>query len=137
MAKTTDVKRYLAYWFQLGKGVVIYNGTATLLPRKVYAGNAYSSEFEECWKKVIEAPNICHLEGTDETIAELLKPEWDIESCARCNMPVPMRHMGMPVTACPCFDLDTWPNTEIPSPRGPVDTQEKLLSIRNRLMNKQ
>ncbi|MBW4601522.1 MAG: hypothetical protein KME29_18595 [Calothrix sp. FI2-JRJ7] len=134
MAKTAEVKKYLAYWFQLGKSVVINNGTATLLPRKVLAGDEYSAEFEECWQKIVEAPNICHLEGTHETIAQLLQPEWGIQSCARCSMPVPMRHVGMPSTACPCFDLETWPNMEIPAPRGPVNSQEKLFSIRNRLM---
>ncbi|BAZ15640.1 hypothetical protein NIES4071_75120 [Calothrix sp. NIES-4071] len=134
MAKSDEVKKYLAYWFQLGKGVVINNGTATLLPGKIFAVSGYSSEFEECWQKIIEAPSSYHLEGTHETIAELLGSQWSIESCARCDMPVPMRHMGMPATACPCFDLATWPNTEVPSPRGPVNSQEKLLSIRNRLM---
>lgn len=136
MAKTPEVKKYLAYWFQLGKSVVIDNGTATLLPQKIFADSSYSSEFEECWQKIIEVPNICHLEGTHETIAQLLQPEWEIESCARCSMPIPMRHMGMPAEACPCFDLPTWPNSEIPSPRGPVNSQEKLFSIRKRLMNK-
>jgi hypothetical protein len=134
MATTSEVKKYLAYWFQLGKSIVINNGTATLLPQQVYAGYSYSLEFEECWQKVIKAPSSCHLEGTNETIAELLKSEWGIESCARCAMPIPMRHLGMPAIVCPCNDLMTWPNSELPPPKGPVNSQEKLLNIRKRLM---
>jgi hypothetical protein len=136
MATQAEVKEYLAYWFQLGKGIVIDNGMAPLLPQEIFAGNSYSLEFEQCWQQVIEAPSSYHLEGTHETIAQLLRPEWEIHPCVRCDMPVPMRNMGMPALACPCNDLATWPNTELPSPRGPVNSQEKLLNIRNRLMKK-
>ncbi|MBF2065066.1 MAG: hypothetical protein IGS39_11685 [Calothrix sp. C42_A2020_038] len=135
MAKTAEVKRYLAYWFQLGKKLVIDNGAATVLPQQIFAGNGYSSEFEECWQKAIETPSSCHVEGTHETIAQLLQPEWEICSCVRCSMPVPVRNMGMPTLACPCNDLLTWPNTELPPPRSPIDSQNQLLNIRNRLIN--
>lgn len=136
MASTEDVKRYLAYWFQLGKKVVIDNGAATLQPRQVIKENRYSEEFEDCWKKIISPESgECYLEGTHETIAELLTPAWDVSPCARCNMPVPARNVGMPPQMCPCFDLADWPNTELPPPRCPVNTQEKLMSFRNRLLS--
>ncbi|GAA6615136.1 hypothetical protein [Scytonema sp. NUACC26] len=135
MASTKDVKRYLAYWFQLGKKVVIDNGAATLQPREVIRGDRYSDEFEECWQKVT-SPDMgdCYLEGTHETIAELLTPAWEVSACARCNMPIPARNVGMPPLLCPCFDLPGWPNTELPQPRCPVDNQEQLKSIRDRLL---
>ncbi|MBD2771517.1 hypothetical protein [Iningainema tapete] len=135
MASKQDVKRYLAYWFQLGKKVVINNGAATLLPRKVIEGDRYSEEFEECWQKIISKESgECHLEGTRETIAELLTPDWDMLPCARCSMPVPIRSVGMPPELCPCNNLVGWPNTELPAPRSPVNTQEQLMAIRDRLL---
>ncbi|MUG94877.1 hypothetical protein F7734_21925 [Scytonema sp. UIC 10036] len=135
MASTNDVKQYLAYWFQLGKRVVIDNGAATLQLREVVNGNRYSDEFEECWER-ITSPDAgdCYLEGTHETIAQLLSPAWEVAPCARCNMPIPARNMGMPPLLCPCFDLAGWPNTELPPPRCPVDSQEELRAIRDRLL---
>ncbi len=134
MASKQEVKKYLAYWFQLGKSVVKGNGTATLLPRQILAGDDYSQEFEECWQKIIASPSSdYHLEGTHETISELLKPEWELNSCARCEMPVPMRNVGMPPTVCPCHDLLNWPNTELPPPRQPINSEAQLIEIRNRL----
>lgn len=135
MASKEDVKRYLAYWFQLGKRVVIDNGAATLQPREVIKDDRYSDEFEKCWQR-ITSPDTgdCYLEGTHETIAELLTPTWDVSPCARCNMPIPVKNVGMPPLACPCFDLTSWPNSELPPPRCPIDTQEQLKMIRDRLL---
>lgn len=36
MATKQEVKEYLAYWFQLGKKVVVGNGKATFLPQPVF-----------------------------------------------------------------------------------------------------
>lgn len=136
MASQQDVKRYLAYWFQLGKKVVIDNGAATLQPQKVIAGDRYSDEFEQCWQRIISPESgDCYIEGTRETIAELLTPAWDVSPCARCDMPVPVKNVGMPPLVCPCFDLTTWPNTELPPPRSPVNNEEQLKAIRDRLLN--
>ena len=55
--------------------------------------------------------------------------------CGRCAMPVPMRNMGMPALLCPCNNLPNWPNTELPSPRSPVNTSEQLKTIRDRLVD--
>jgi hypothetical protein len=135
MASEQQVKQYLAYWFQLGKGVVIRGGEDTLLPQPVIQGNRYSQAFEDCWQTVLspEAGD-CHLEGTNQTIAELLTPAWEIDPCSRCSMPVPIKNVGvLPSLECPCIDLDDWPNTEIPQPRSPVDSQNLLSQIRDRL----
>ena len=72
MASESEVKKYIAYWFQLGKKVLIRNGSEELLPKSVIAGDRYSQEFEDCWQKMF-APDSgdCYLQGTNETIAQL------------------------------------------------------------------
>jgi hypothetical protein len=134
MATEQEVKRYLAYWFQLGKKVVTKSGAATLLPQPVLAGDRYSEEFEECWQQILSlGASDSYLEGTNETIAELLTAAWEMLPCGRCQMPIPLRNLGMPALSCPCSSLHTWPNAELPAPRDPVSTQEQLLVIRDRL----
>jgi hypothetical protein len=135
MASKTEVKKYLAYWFELGKKVLINNGAASLQPRIVVDGESYSQDFEECWEKVLSSKSgECYLEGTQQTVDQLLSPEWDIVSCSRCSMPVPLRNLGMPPLLCPCNDLSNWPNTELPAPREPVESQNELTKIRDRLL---
>ncbi|MGJ5673189.1 MAG: hypothetical protein ACR9NN_06190 [Nostochopsis sp.] len=134
MASQNEVKKYLAYWFQLGKKVIINNGVEALLPKSVIAGDRYSDEFEECWQTIIsEEADDCYLEGTTETIAELLTSHWEMYPCSRCTMPKPLRNMGMPAESCPCNDLSDWPNTEVPLPRDPVNSQVQLKLIRDRI----
>ncbi|AVH72415.1 hypothetical protein [Nostoc sp. 'Lobaria pulmonaria (5183) cyanobiont'] len=145
MATKQEVKRYLAYWFQLGKKVITGNGEASFLPQdarglanaplSVLNGDRYSEEFEECWQKIISPESgDCYLEGTYETIAELLTPAWNMLPCSRCSMPIAARNVGMPALLCPCNDLPNWPNTELPAPREPIKTQDKLQTIRDRLV---
>jgi hypothetical protein len=137
MATKQEIKQYLAHWFQLGKKVLVSNGKISLLPQPVLTGNKYSTEFEKCWQEILASgTGDCHLEGTQETIADLLTPAWEVVSCGRCAMPVPIRSMGMPVLMCPCFYLPTWPNTEVPAPRGSIDEQEQLQKICDRLLGK-
>jgi len=134
MASEQEVKRYLAYWFQLGKKVVIRNGESALLPQPIFTGDRYSDEFERIWKQVVSpASGDCYLEGTQQTIAELLTPQWTVSPCVRCDMPVPVKTVGMPPELCPCNDLPSWPNTELPAPRDSVSTQDRLSAIRDRL----
>jgi hypothetical protein len=136
MASEYEVRKYIAYWFQLGKKVLIGNGSEALLPKPVIVGDRYSQEFEKCWQKIVSPDSgDCYLEGTKETIGELLTPAWEMSPCARCAMPVPLRDSGMPAECCPCNDLAHWPNTEIPQPRSPVNTQLQLSGIRARLLN--
>ncbi|MFN6560790.1 MAG: hypothetical protein RMY28_013540 [Nostoc sp. ChiSLP01] len=136
MATKQEVKAYLAYWFQLGKKVIVGNGKASILPKSVLDGDRYSKEFEECWEQILSKESAeCHLEGTQETIAELLTSVWEMLPCCRCTMPVAARNLGMPPLLCPCNDLLSWPNTELPTPRAPIKTQEQLKIIQARLLD--
>lgn len=137
MASEEKVKRYLAYWFQLGKKIVINNGQETVITQKIFNGNKYSDEFEQIWQKVNDSKNgDCYLENTIETIQELLSSRWDIMSCSRCEMPVPMIDLGMQSNNCTCSDLDNWPNNELPPPRDAIDSKYRLLKITNSLARK-
>ncbi len=134
MASEVEVKQYLAHWFQLGKKVILNNAKEKLLPNSVIAGDHYSQAFEDCWRKILAAnQGDSYLEGTEETIADLLSPSWEISSCANCEMPVPTKSLGVSSLPCPCQDIPNWPNTEIPQPRLPVSSQQSLSSIRKRL----
>ena len=134
MASESEVRKYIAYWFQLGKKVLIRNGSEALLPKSVIAGDRYSSEFEECWQKILSLKSgDCYLQGTNETIAQLLTPAWEISACARCAMPVVFHDSGMAPECCPCYDLPNWPDTGMPQPRSPVSNQLQLSGIRDRL----
>ncbi|HAX78266.1 MAG TPA: hypothetical protein DCY88_21205 [Cyanobacteria bacterium UBA11372] len=134
MASQQQVRQYLAYWFQLGKKVLIKSGEVALLPQPVISGDRYSEEFEAVWQQILSPDSAdCYLEATNETIAQLLTPAWEVNPCARCSMPVPMRSAGMPPEVCPCNDLSDWPNTSVPLPRSPVDSQTHLRDIRDRL----
>lgn len=136
MATIDEVKQYLAYWFQLGKKVMTGNGKSCFLPKSIIEGDRYSQEFETAWQQIISPDSgDCYLEGTQETITQLLTPTWEISNCARCAMPVPMPNLGMPPELCPCSDLSNWPNSELPPPREPVSSQEQLILIRDRLVN--
>lgn len=136
MASEHQVRQYLAYWFQLGRKVVIQHHQRSVLPSPVIRGNSYSQEFEACWQEIsARKTGDCYLEGTNQTIQELLTPGWDIHPCARCAMPVPCRSLGFSHDPqCPCTDLEGWPNLEVPLPRSPVNTTEKLTRIRDRLV---
>jgi hypothetical protein len=134
MANPNQVKQYLGQWFQLGKKVLIEGGKTALLPETVVRGDRYSPEFEACWQR-ITSPQAgdCYLEGTAQTVAELLGEKWEIIDCARCEMPVPVQSLGLAAVACPCHDLPDWPNTELPIPRSPVDSDRRIENIRLRL----
>jgi hypothetical protein len=134
MASLAEVKQYLAYWFQLGKKVYIYNGDTALLPKPIFDQMNYSAEFERCWALILaDRSGDCYLQGTSQTIAELLTPKWDLVGCARCNMPIPLVVAGIPTENCACGDLLTWPNHEIPSPISPVAVRSKLVDLQARL----
>ncbi len=137
MASTTQVKTYLAHWFQLGKKLVWNNGEAELLPQQVIQGDRFSPQFEACWQKIMSVDGKdCYIEGHRETIEELLSSNWDINKCARCDMPVPMIEIGIQPLDCACSDLDNWPNSELPAPRSPVNNYVQLHNIQKRLKSK-
>lgn len=136
MASEQQVKKYLAYWFQLGKQVKICGGHEALLPQPVFTGDRYSDAFENCWQQIkAKESGDCYLENTQQTIADLLSDQWEISDCSRCSMPVPMRSIGLPALECPCSDLPNWPNTDLPQPRSPVSNADQLDNIRQRLLN--
>lgn len=134
MASEHQIRQYLAYWFQLGKPVLVRGEQESLLPRPVIQGDRYSREFEQCWQQ-LKSSNFedAHLQGTNQSLAELLSPAWEINPCSRCSMPVPIRSVGVASLECPCIDIPDWPNTEMPPPRAPVSSQNELMRIRDRL----
>ena len=142
MASTDQVRQYLAYWMQLGKSVVIGNSkssrdSAKMLPQPVLQGDRFSPAFEDCWQQLMAGNlNKAHLEGTEQSLGELLTPDWDLSACARCSMPVPVKTLGVPSLSCPCHDLPSWPNTELPLPRSPISNQTQLDQIRDRLRSR-
>ena len=134
MASRNDVKNYLAHWFQLGKQLVASDNQTTYRPGTVIQGDRFSLEFEQLWNKVADsASSDYYLEGTGETIGTLLSPAWEISACSRCNMPVPMPERQMTALMCPCNDLDTWPNEEVPQPRLPINNNHRLAQIKERV----
>ncbi|MDC0832063.1 hypothetical protein AY599_19835 [Leptolyngbya valderiana BDU 20041] len=136
MASETQVKQYLAYWFQLGKKLVVEKSGETLLPEPIFHGDRYSQAFNDCWELCVSPDSgDCYLEGTQQTVRQLLEPQWDIDPCARCQMPVPILLHGTPSCAtCPCHDLSFWPNDELPKPRLQVNTQVSLREICRRIV---
>lgn len=134
MATPDEVRQYLAHWFQLGKHLCLRNGQERLLPDPVIQGDRYSEAFEECWRRVT-APDAgdCYLEGTEQTVQQLLAATWELLPCARCTMPVPVYSRGVTSAPCPCNDLRGWPNLELPLPRSPVSSQDCLRDICRRL----
>jgi hypothetical protein len=133
MASQQEVKQYLAYWFQLGKQVLLQKGQEKILPKIVIQGNHYSEEFERCWQQILQSGNDSYLEGTSQSIEQLLTDNWEVSPCARCDMPVPIIQLGIQSIDCPCNDLPNWPNQELPKPRSPVDSDAHLLKLQERL----
>lgn len=136
MATASQIRHYLAYWLQLSKNIVL-DGKVTRLPsvieRQGLSGDRLSSDFEDLWATALQHPYTTYLEGTSVTIAELLSGEWEIVLCARCPMPVPLRVAGITNTSCPCHDMHIWPNSETLLPRLPVDSENALMSMCDRL----
>ena len=139
MASSEKVKQYLACWLQLGKKLVVDNGREVICPETVVVNNQYSSEFEDCWKKVLAmAGKNCYLEGVEPTIDVLLSPAWDISACVKCQMPIPQLDLGLQSPpGCPCVDVPLWPNLDLPLPRSPIDNQSHLNKIKTRIKSKQ
>ena len=137
MASATEVRAYLAHWFQLGKKLVWKNGAAELLPPKIIQGDRFTPEFEACWQKIMSVEGRdCYLIGAETTIQELLTSAWTIDRCAVCAMPVPTVETGIQPLNCTCSDLNNWPNNELPAPRSPIASQTRLSSISDRLKTK-
>ena len=134
MASVEKVKCYLAQWFHLGKKVIVGKNKEAICPNPVIAGDHYSSLFEDYWQEIFSVySEDCYLEGTEESIQELLSFNWDIDPCSRCQMLIPIKERGLPNLCCPCFDLSTWPNLNIPIPHSPVNNKNHLYNLKLRL----
>ena len=134
MASQQQVKNYLAYWFLAGKKVYIKNGRETRQPTSVLQQEKFSSEFESCWEEILSAATgQCYLQGTEQTVEELLTSDWELNLCPRCQMPIPLNHSGAKTGSCPCIDLENWPNDELPKPHLPIDNQKHLSQLSSRL----
>lgn len=133
MASEAQVKRYIAHWFQLGRRILLPKHQEKLFPSRIFRGTTYSSEFENCWQYIFTVDADCYLEGAEQTIQQLLSPEWELVECARCRMPLPVDISGGTSPVCSCTDLSSWPNTRLPSPRSAIDEQIHLTRIRQRL----
>ena len=134
MASPKEVQNYLAYWFQLGKSVHIGNGSAPQRPTPVLEGHQLSRAFQDCWQAIMANDGRdCYLDGTEETVEQLLSPQWEITDCSRCSIPIAMP-VVMPVAQlCPCGDLDNWPNDEVPSPHMPINNKKHFSRLKTRL----
>lgn len=138
MATPQQVKEYLACWFQIGKRVAIHSGTEFLHPQSVLQGDRYSPEFEKCWQQLLTETALgdCYLEGTDQKIAELLEPNWDLIGCSRCQLPIPVKVTGTEYEACVCSNMPNLPNLDLPSPHLPVSNRSYLFKICSDLIKK-
>jgi hypothetical protein len=136
MALPTEVKTYLSYWFQLGRGLRMPPQARLVKPPAVLADGRYSTEFEAIWQELMQ-PSIAaqsYLEGSEQTIAQLLDPSWDIQDCARCSLPVPIKVAGLPAESCPCDDMRQLPDLSVMPPRAPIDSQAMLRRLCERLL---
>lgn len=134
MASPNEVQVYLAYWFQLGKPIHIKNGRITQRPVPVLDGNQFSRAFQDCWQTIMALDGRdCYLEGSNETIEQLLSPQWEITNCARCSIPTAMQTVMPVAQLCPCGDIDSWPNDELPAPHMPINNQKHFSRMKTRL----
>ncbi|BFM39121.1 hypothetical protein [Synechocystis sp. LKSZ1] len=133
MATIAEVKEYLAYWFQLGQGVIFPKSQEQLCPTPIFEGSHYSKEFEACWQKIVASHKDCYLQGTEQSIAELLTEQWELICCARCTLPIPTSRLYPPSCLCPCSDLLSWPNLDLPLPRLPINEVRHLRRVQERL----
>ncbi|MEO0455683.1 MAG: hypothetical protein AAF152_03755 [Cyanobacteria bacterium P01_A01_bin.114] len=138
MASQKQVREYLAYWFQLGKHVIVQKGQVARRPDPVLQGDRFSAEFEDCWSQIMESMGRdCYVEGTSVTLDQLLTEEWEIDACPRCELPVATPAVAYNVEPCTCSDLAHWPNFEAPYPHLPVNSKDRLTSLHARLKTKE
>jgi hypothetical protein len=134
MATQEQVRNFLAYWFQLGKPIVLAGNQGECLPAPVFYRGGYSQSFEDCWQQIMATEgNDCYLQGTTQSIAMMLSSGWEVTTCARCDMPVALPTLGIMTLPCPCDDLYFWPNNDVPVPRVAVDDDYHLSDIQRRL----
>ncbi|MEM9246280.1 MAG: hypothetical protein AAGA67_11155 [Cyanobacteria bacterium P01_F01_bin.153] len=139
MAPRTQVKEYLALWFQLGHAAVT-NGhrRRELCPQPVFQRDNsqhsdYTAEFEQAWSEILNGASEFYLEGAPIAIADLLSNAWDIIPCANCMMPIPTSLVAQGAKPCICEHLTVWPNPDLPKPRLPINDKAFLCNLCERL----
>ncbi|OKH18409.1 hypothetical protein [[Limnothrix rosea] IAM M-220] len=133
MASVDQLKKYLAYWFQVGKPLISPRDNRRILPRTIVVGDRYSPEFDAYFQDVLTPHHHdSYLEGSTQTIGELLSNRWELLACSRCSMPIPIDNLGLTI-GCPCADLSAWPNVELPLPHCPNNVRAQLNLIHQRL----
>ncbi|AGF52507.1 slr0217 [Synechocystis sp. PCC 6803] len=137
MADAIEVKNYLGHWFQLGRAVIFPKSNEVVLPSPIFAGQRFSRAFEDCWQRILTSREDCYLEGTEQTLQSLLSGDWEIISCARCALPVPLSHSQIPNSLCPCVEVESWPNLELPLPRLPANQVCTLRKVQERLIRQE
>ena len=110
------------------------DGSIAYQEKNVVQGDRYTDDFERCWQAIAQDNGKSfYLGGTNQSLAELLSPAWEITGCARCGMPTPIAQSSVQTLACPCEDLDNWPDLDTIRPRPPVSSQTQLSQISQRL----
>jgi hypothetical protein len=135
MASRTLVKNYVAQWMQMGKPVSLSTQGEQVRLYKILQGEKYSPSFNQLWDEISTTKaQEAYLNGTNQTISDLLSNKWEIIACARCNLLVPSIDIGprTPV-CCPCDDLPNHPNLELVSPHVPVTLASHLDDLCDRL----
>lgn len=133
MATSQEIKGFIAQWLQLGKSIEHMDGVHQFKPSRILGYQGYSQEFETWWQAFEENAQQWTLSGMTEPLSALYSPNFEISTCARCEMPVALPTAGVHDVACPCHDLPLWPNTELPQPRIPADSDSRLRQIHSKL----
>ncbi|TAD78192.1 MAG: hypothetical protein EA001_08200 [Oscillatoriales cyanobacterium] len=134
MVSEDRVKQYIALWMQLGKPVVCDRDNQHLGTFSVIRGQSYSPDFEQLWQTICQAPHHYHLAATPCSIGDLLEGHWDLLPCARCTLLQPVNESVIEAGPCPCQDLASWPDDNLPLPRQPINNQDYLYKIQLRLL---
>lgn len=128
MATSTEVKDYLGCWFQLGLNVENNKIGDKLFPKKIYLGDKhqYSPEFEQIWSTILLSPLSYYLEGSEFSIGELLRDNFEILNCSRCTLPS-VSQIGKSVANCACLAVENWPDYTLPLPKTPQDLHRRSI----------
>jgi hypothetical protein len=137
MASEHDVRQYLICWWQLGKSLVHHTpaGDNFIRPDPLLLLDPASPSLAVLWDHIQQAPQDYYLAGTSETLADLLSSRWELVPCAGCQLPIPIRRLGIHTDPCPCHDLQNWPSRDTLPPRTypPEHLQLRLHTLHNHL----
>lgn len=133
MATLSEVKHYVAMWFMAGKRLYDPDKSELLYTNRVYSWNkSYSKEFETIWENL--HPD-ARLTGSFITISDLLSEDWEIISCARCEIPTPVAVKYINDSVCSCDDLALPPDPFLPKPKPPENERNWLGKLIDKIKN--